>query len=350
MYYLSETQATPLTTARRQRILPAPGEILVRVGQRVEPTQIVAQTDLPGDFRILPLARLLDVPPSRVERCLRVGLHDEVQEGQIVARRFGRSVASPIAGVVTASGSGRILIEAQPISFELRAYIPGTVSNVLREYGVIIETAGAVIQGIWGAGNENFGVLKCLVQSPAEPLQARAVDPSCHGTIIICGSGLNSAALEAVQELQVRGIVTGGLPPELISQVERLPFPVIVTEGIGTAPMSEPIFRLLATNDGREASISGKTQSRWGVVRPEIIIPLPADTSAADQVQPGSPLTVGMRVRAVRAPYMGQTGAIVAFPPHARLIDTGAKVRGAEIDLGQETPVFIPLANLEILR
>jgi len=161
---------------------------------------------------------------------------------------------------------------------------------------------------------------------------------------------LNSAALEAIQGLQVRGIVTGGLSSELIPQVKELPFPVIVTEGIGAAPMSEPIFRLLATNDGREASISGKVQPRWGVIRPEVIIPLPADTSAADHTQSGTPLTVGMRVRAVRAPYMGQTGTIVALPPRASLIDTGAKVRGAEVDLGQEASVFIPLANLEILR
>jgi hypothetical protein len=50
--------------------------------------------------------------------------------------------------------------------------------------------------------------------------------------------------------------VLGGLSPELVPQVEQLPFPVVVTEGIGTMPMSEPVFQLLQTNDGREASIS----------------------------------------------------------------------------------------------
>jgi len=349
MYYPFETRVTPLTTVRRQRILPAPGEVLVRVGQHVEPAQSIAQANLPSDFRILPLARLLGVSPSRVERCLRVSLGDEVQEGQVIARRIGRYVESPIAGVVTASGSGRMLIEAQPTLFELRAYIPGMVSNVLQEYGVVIETAGALVQGIWGAGGESFGVLKCLAESPDEPLQPRAIDPSCQGLILICGLGLNSAALEMAQELQVRGIVTGGLPAELIPQVKRLPFPIVVTEGIGTVPMATPIFRLLATNDGREASISGKVQSRWDVVRPEVIIPLPADTSAPDHVQPGSSLTVGAHVRGTRAPYMGKAGTIVALPDRARLIDTGARVRGAKVDIGQETPVFIPLANLEIL-
>lgn len=360
MYYPFETQVTPLVNVRRERVLPASGEVLVRVGERVEPTQVVARANLPGDFRILSVARLLGVPASRIGRYMRVNLGDEVRQGQVIAARrglFARSVKSPIDGVVTASGGGRILIEARPTLFELRAYIHGTVSNVLvgegppRPYGVVIETKGAVVQGVWGAGGESFGVLKCLVKSPDKPLRAKAIDPSCHGTILIGGAGLSDAALERAQELQVRGIVTGGLPPELLPLVEELPLPIVVTEGIGTVPMSVPIFRLLTTNEGREASISGRVRSRWGVVRPEVVIPLPAETLPPAQTQPGASLTVGARVRVVRAPYLGAVGTVVALPPYARRIEsTGARVRGAEVNLGQEAPVFVPLANLEVLR
>nr|HID15105.1 hypothetical protein [Anaerolineae bacterium] len=353
MYYPFETQAIPLTNVRRERVLPVPGEVLVRAGERVEPTQVVARANMPGDFRILPVARLLGIPASQVKRYLRVNLGDEVQQGQAVAARRGllaRSVRSPIDGVMTASGGGRILIEAQPTLFELRAYIYGTVSSVLEHHGVVIETTGAVIQGVWGAGGESLGVLKCMVKSPDEPLRAKTIDPSCHGTILVGGASLKEAVLERAQELQVRGLVTGGLPPELVSWVERLPFPIVVTEGIGAIPMSTPIFRLLATNDGREASISGRVQPRWGIVRPEIVIPLPAETLPPAQTQPGMPLTVGARVRVVRAPYIGAVGTVTALPAHARRIETGARVRGAEVDLGQRAPVFVPLANLEILR
>jgi len=352
MYYPFETQVTPLTKVRHKRTLPMPGDVLVRVGDRVEPTQVVARTNLIGDFRILPVARLLGVSASQAKRYLRVNLGDEVQRGQVVARRRGlsaRSVKSPIDGTVTASGGGRILIEAQPTLFELRAYVYGSVSNVLEYRSVVIETMGALIQGIWGAGGESSGVLKCMVRSPDAPLQDKVIDPSCHGTILVSGTVLSREALERAQELQVRGIVVGGLAPELVSRAERLPFPVIVTEGIGTMPMSTPAFRLLMTNDGREASISGRTQPRWDIVRPEIVIPLPAETLPPDQTQPGAPLTVGARVRIVRAPHMGAVGTVVALPTHARRIETGARVRGAEVDL-DGTPTFVPLANLEILR
>jgi hypothetical protein len=161
---------------------------------------------------------------------------------------------------------------------------------------------------------------------------------------------LNEDAIERAEELQVRGIVTGGLPPELASQIKRLPFPIVVTEGIGAVPMSAPIFHLLTTNDGREASISGRIRPRWGVIRPEIVIPLPAEAVPATQVEPGAALTVGTQVRVLRAPHIGKVGAVTALPTHPRRIETGGRVQGAEVDLGQETPVCVPLANLEALR
>lgn len=353
MYYPFESRVTPLTSIRHKRTLPTPGEVLARVGDRVEPTQVVACANLPGDFHILPVARLLGVAASQVNRHLRVSPGDEVRQGQVIAKRRGlvpRSVKSPVDGAVAASGGGRILIEAQPTVFELRAYVYGTVNTVWEHYGVIIETIGAVVQGVWGAGGESFGVLKCMVKSPDEPLEGKAIDPSCQGTILVGGAGLDEEVFEQAEGLQLRGIVVGGLAPELVSRVEQLPFPVIVTEGIGTVPMSTPVFRLLATNDGREASISGLVQSRWDIVRPEVVIPLPAETLPPAQTQPGTPLAVGARVRIVRAPYMGIVGTVMTLPAHPRRITTGAKVHGAAVDLGQGASVFVPLANLEILR
>lgn len=357
MYYPAQSQVTPLTNVRRKRVLPVPGDILVRVGDHVEPTQVVARAELPGDFRILLVASLLGTSPSRAKRYMRVKPGYEVQQGQVIAKRgrlFARSVKSPIDGIVTASGGGRVLIEELPAQFELFAHISGTVSNVLESHGLIIETTGAVVQGIWGAGGglsgEKLGLLKCVATSPQAVLEDQDVDPSCHGMILVGGSGLSLEALEQAQEFQVQGIVVGGLAPELIPHIEQAPFPVVVTEGIGTVPMSEPVFQLLKINDGREASISGRAQPRWPLVRPEIIIPLPAQALPPSETRLGTPLKVGTHVRAVRAPYVGVVGTVTALPTHPRRIETGAKVHGAEVDVGQETPLFIPLMNLEVLR
>jgi hypothetical protein len=350
MYYPSEVQVTPLVNVRRERMLPVPGDVLVNLNERVEPTQVVARANLPGDFRVQSVAHDLGVSPAKIKRYMQVKVGDEVRRGQVIAKKRSRLVKSPIAGVLASSGGGRVLVETPPTPFELRAYISGVVTNVLPNQGVVIETTGAVIQGAWGTGGESFGVLKRLVKSPDKSLRARDIDPSCHGTIVIGGSEIDEAVLERAQELQVRGIVIGGLPPELIALVKRSPIPVIATEGIGTVPMSDPVFRLLTTNDGREASISGRVRTRWGVVRPEVVVTLPAESLPSSQVEPGTPLTGGARVRVVRAPYLGQVGTVVNLVDHPQHIETDARVRGAIVDLEQENSVFVPLANLEVLR
>jgi hypothetical protein len=353
MVHSVKAQVIPLASVRHERTLPVPGDVLVHMGDRVEPTQVIAQTDLPGDFQILPIARLLGVPVSRIDRYQRVSLGDQVQQGQVVAKRrglLGRPVKSPLDGTVKACVGGRMLIEEHPTPFELRAYVYGTVTEVLKDYGAVIETVGAVVRGVWGTGGESFGVLKCMAKDPDELLQGSAISPACQGAILIGGAGIDESVFEQVQGLQLRGIVVGGLAPELIPQVEHLSFPVIVTEGIGTVPMSRPVYRLLTVNEGREASINGRVQSQWSVVRPEVVIPLPAESPPPAQKASDASLTVGTQVRVVRAPYIGTVGKIVGLPSHARGIETGAKVYGAEIDIGQRDPIFVPVANLEILR
>ncbi len=353
MYYPSESLVSPLTNVRRERKLPAPGEIVVRKGEEVEPTQVVGRAQMPSQFRILPVARLLGISVKKAERCLLVKPGDVVRRGQTVARLgrlISRTVESPMEGVVTASGGGRMLIEAQPPIFELRAYVRGTVSNVFYGDGVVIETTGALIQGLWGGGGEGSGVLKAILKGPDQMLLVEQVDATCHGTILIGGCGLEDGVLERARQLQVRGIVTGGLEPSYIPQVEKAPFPVVVTEGLGKVPMSTPIFRLLTTNEGRDACISGKTRIRWNPARPEVIIPLPAEDVPPAAGQPGAQLGVGSRVRVVRAPHLGAVGTVVALPGEPKIIETGAKVAVAEVDLGQERRVVVPLANLETMR
>jgi hypothetical protein len=357
VYYPAETRVTSMTIIRRERMLPVPGKILVRMNDRVEPTQIVAQAELPGEFRIVPIASELDTSASRTKRYLRVEPGDEIEEGQVLAKRgwlLGRTVKSPIEGIVTAIGSGRILIEEPPSLYELLAYVGGTVTSVSAPRGLVIETAGAMIQGVWGGGGrrsgENFGVLKSAVEQPDQVLGAEGVDPSCHGMILVGGAGVDEEALDQAVELQVQGIVVGGLSPDLIPHVERLPFPVIATEGMGTVPMSEPIFDLLGTHDGRSASMSSRFQTRLPIVRPEIIIPLPTGEVPPAETKLRAPLSEGAQVRVTRAPHMGVTGTVASLPAHAHLIETGARVHVAEVDVGGGETIFVPLMNLEVLR
>jgi len=353
MIYGSETRVASFTRIRRDRILPDPGEVLVDPGDRVESSQIVGRTTLPGDFRIVPVGRALGIPASDVGKCLRVDLGATVHRGDVLARRdglIGPTVTSPIDGILTATGGGRVLIEAKPTPFELRAHLTGTVLGVEHNRIIGLETAGTLVQGTWGAGGESVGSLKCLTRRPTEPLQTQALDPACHGTIVVAGVTLDEEPLLRAQKVDARGIVTGGLAPHLITLVETLDFPVIVTDGFGEVPMMTRIFDLLAEHEGRETSISGGAAAARDPIRPEIIIPILNREPPQKRASKPVGLEPGTEVRAVREPYAGQVGTVVDVPQYAQRLETGARIRCAEIDFGGEGSAFIPLVNLDILR
>jgi len=351
--YPPQTVATPLTVIRRERLLPAPGEVLVQQGQRVEPVDIVARTERSTSFRILNVAHCLGVPASAVRKYLKVKPGDQVKRGQVVASTRGlirRMCRSPIEGTVTGSGGGRLLIEAPAQEVELRANLYGVVAEVVPKWGVVLRTNGVWVQGAWGNGLEGYGVLRVMAEEPDQPLRARQIDASCHGMVLVGGGGLGTEALERATEVQVRGIISGGILPEAVAAVEEVPFPVIATEGIGGVPMCAHIYRLLAANDGREAMLDARFRTHWGVTRPEVIVPLPAAPEREQSFDPAAPLAVGDTVRVLRLPHLGTVGVVEEFPVWART-SAGGRLPAARIRVeGRDDPLVVPLLNLEVLR
>ena len=354
-YYPPETRAMPLTLIRRERVLPVPGKVLASVGEKVQPSQVVAQAEISGEVRIVNVARLLHMPVSRVARFIKVKDGDDVTTSTVLAasgRLSGGRVLSPADGFVyrVDKAQGRILIKVVTKPFQLTAYLGGNVVSILSGRGVVIEATGAVVQATVGFGDESFGVLQIVAHDPAEVLRAKSIDVTAHGAIVVGGAWIDEAALQQASQLQVRGIIAGSMDGRLIDLARGLPFPVLLTEGLGRMPMSRPIFKLLSSQSGREASLSALTQTRWGVLRPEIIIPLPVDSRPALATPLGTPLTVGARVRVIRGSLQGATGNVVGIPDRSAQTDSGARVHGAEIELETVGKMFVPFANLEILR
>jgi hypothetical protein len=354
VYYPTLTRVSPLTTIQRERILPVAGEVLVNIGARVEPLSVVARAEVPGRYHILDVARELRVPLDEADKYVRLRPGQKVEARQAVAGRrtslglVPHLVRAPQEGIVAAVGGGRVLLESVGESIEVRAFLPGTINNVLPKLGVLVETVGALVQGTWGVGDESFGVLKVLAERPDEPLRAKSIDVSCHGAVLVGGSTMDRDALQQALELQVRGIVIGSIDPTLIGLAKEMPFPIIMTEGLGRIPMAAPIFQLLKTNESREAAISGRTQPRGGGVRPEVIIPLPARSAPAPPLL-GSPLSVGVKVRVIRGPAAGAVGTIRRLPAHPQALETGAKVWGAVVNFEEADEQLLPVLNLELL-
>jgi hypothetical protein len=348
--FISYSIANPLTTVRIPRRLPRPGEVIVRLGESVEPTRVVAQAVEPVDFRIVDVARELNLPVKKVKPCLKVKRGDTVAEGDILASRggFGGQVCrAPIDGSIVGSGRGRLLVEAEPHAVPLTALVPGLVVELLPAEGVVIEAIGAFMQMGWGNGKEAYGVLRVVVRAPRHPIRPKNIDAACQGTILVGGSRLDDETLDQAIEMQVRGIIVGGVSPSMIPRLETLDFPVVTTEGVSAAPMSQAFFDLLRSLDGREAAVGGRMQHRWGAERPYVVVPMPAQ--AGTPINPESPLVVGSRVRVLRGPYTGASGVVSDIPTSMIQLETGARLPGAQVDFGGKEFALVPFMNLERL-
>ncbi|MGC9467796.1 MAG: KOW motif-containing protein [Anaerolineae bacterium] len=340
----------PLTKIRIPRLLPSSGEVLVRKGDFVEPTQIVAQAVSPPDFRIVEVAQDLDISAQKALGHLNVARGEPVSEGDVLATRGGlgaRVCRSPITGRVVGIGRGRLLLEAEPEIYRLNALVPGYVAEARPEEGVVIELVGGLIQALWGNGQEAYGPLRLLVRERQHPIRPTHINASSQGAILIGGSTVDEATLGQAEEMQVRGIIVGSIPPSLLGRAREAKLALIATEGVGSTPMCSAVFELLRSVDGREAALSGDVGDRWYPKRPFIVVPMP--TRVAPSVDIDAPLKVGDRVRILRGPDRGRFGTISQMLEGLIQMETGARLRGAEVALDQDEFARVPYANLERL-
>lgn len=355
VYYPPETRILPLTVIRRERTLPMSGKVLVPSGEKVQAAQVVAEAEISGEVRVINVGPLLRVPVARAYKYVRVREGDDVSVDTVIASKgmlgSGR-VKSPVNGFIYRidKPTGRVLIKVISQPYQLTAYLAGTVTTVIAGQGVVIETTGAQIQGALGFGTEAFGVLQVVAKRASDPVKSRTIDASLNGAIVVGGAYFDEAVLQQAIQMKVRALIVGSMDGSLLEAARTAPFPIILTEGLGRVPMAAPVFKLLKSNTGREASVSALTRPRWGLQRPEILIPLPADVRSEPPAF-GMPLALGVRVRVLRGSRRGKVGQVIALPERPQQIETGAKVLCAEVDLGGEDGrELIPFANLEIMR
>jgi hypothetical protein len=354
---------------RRTRRLPIKGDVLVKTGDRVEPEQVVAQAKLPGVLQTIKLAEKLGVEPRESRGFFRLKEGEAVEEGQVVAETkglfglFKTTVVSETTGTIESISdvTGNVLVREPPIPVDVKAYIKGTVAEVLEGEGTIIETRGAMIQGIFGIGGERVGTIRMAVEAHDQVLQADNVHESDRGKILVGGSGFTYDALAKASEHGVVGIVAGGIKDSdlirflgydigvAITGQESVNLTLVVTEGFGFLGMAHRTFELLRSLEGKEASINGATQIRAGVIRPELIVPLDLGAEKTDKAHESGELKIGTSIRIIREPYFGILGTVTELPAQLVTVESGTEVRVLKAKLEGGDEVTVPRANVEIM-
>lgn len=356
---------------RAKRLLPIPGELLVAEGAEVDAEQVVARTDLPGDVVPVNVAHQLGISPGEVPASLLASIGDHIETGRPLARTeglfgwFPQMLASPVSGTLESSSlvTGQVMLRGQPRPVEVRAHVSGCVTRVFPGHGVEISSAVSLVQGIFGLGGETRGRLM-RGSDPGHMLSREELTDAHRGAVVVTGARIELATLRRAVDVGVAAIVAAGIDDadlrELlgydlgvaVTGTETIGLTLVITEGFGDIPMSRRTYGLLAERFGETASVSGATQIRAGVLRPEIVIPWPRQdhpTSGA-ATRPAGLLEVGTPVRLIRDPWFGAIGTVRELPHEPQWLESGSRARVLVAELQDGTKVVVPRANVELIE
>jgi len=345
------THLLALTTIRRTRLLPVNGQVAVHVGQKVSATDVVATCTLPGRHLLLDIGQLLGVTNlSKVGQYIERKPGEKVQKGDIIAKVgsvMSRVVRTPADGTILSVADGQVLIEVEPKAIELKAGIPGVISSVMPERGVVLEANGTLLQGVWGNDQVGVGILLALAKSPDEELTRAMLDVSMRGAVVLAGVCLQEEALKSTAEAPIKGLILASMSADLTPLAQSLPFPVIVMEGFGKIPMNSMTFKLLQSSEKRDISLDTTNWNPYTGDRPEIVIP---QQSVGAESREADVFEAQQTVRITMAPFAGRIGTIEQLRPGMSVMPNGMHVAAAVVRLGSQYQTLIPLANLEVVE
>jgi hypothetical protein len=374
--YTPGLRVSERTVFRKERRLPLKGQVLRKVGDNVSAEDVVARTELPGNVQTINVANRLSLLPEDIERHMLVKLGGWADKDEVIAESksffglFKSRARMPVGGTIESVSdiTGQVIIREKAMPVEVDAYIDGEVVEVFEDEGVMMRTMATFVQGIFGIGGEAVGLLDVAVANNKEVMDPAAITSDYAGKIILGGSFVTMDVLNRAREVGVAGIIVGGMGDAdlrtilgydlgvAITGSEEIGLTVVVTEGFGEMNMAERTFDLLSSRKGMKTSISGATQIRAGVIRPEVVIPLDGGGPAkdkkffGDEDTPSTGLVIGSPVRIIREPYFGRIGSVTELPPELQKLETEAKVRVLKVKFQDGTEAVIPRANVELIE
>lgn len=357
------------------RRLQRPGEVLVKEGDRVEPSTIVAAGEHGGRPILVNVARDLELAPEEAEGRLLKEPGQPVSEGEAIARRRRglrtQAARSPVSGIFLRFDpiAGTASIRPSTTRVELTAFAGGTIEEVEPGWGVRIRTIGSRFFGAFGVGEETFGVLKNVGGDRQRPLGPDLIDGRSARAVLVAGGTVSAAALSKAVQVGVKGIIAGAIEEsELIAFLKvqehtlwrvglpdwqfpaaSAPLTLVITEGFGRSPMAAPLYDTLVAGDGMLASLCGITRLAGGLRRPEVIVA--SRSGGRNSEEGGLPLAAlvpGTTVRLIDQDHLGLLATVVSEPRRRRLLGD-LTTDALTVTLPNGSDMLVPTANVEIV-
>ena len=341
----------PFLEIQRTRRLPFPGNLLVNVGERVNPEDVLAEASILSDVLTLDIARGLGVSDAEAATCLVRELGAVLTEGDIIAQCEGsipRLVRAPVSGKLIESYQGKAVIATGETSIRIQAGMIGTVEALIPEIGVTLRTTGRLIQGVWGNGRIGSGEIKVREVSLEESSDGNTPDLAGETSILYVDRCLSASDWDDLVAMAPAGLVLGALAPGLIPSAFDLPFPVVVLHGFGNLLPDPAVKNFFQSSSGLRASLNAWMTDIYTGCRPEVIIPQDLGEPALEMGFKAM-LGVGARVRVLSGAAMGVAGDVVELSATEKQFESGIAFYSASVRLPNGEMVTVPQQNLLLI-
>ncbi|MDP6350207.1 MAG: hypothetical protein QGG58_10620 [Chloroflexota bacterium] len=339
-------------TLRRHHSLPYPGEIVVAEGDAIEPGATWARCTPSGRASARVLAEMTRLPPARIGEALLSPEGKLAPAGELLARgrgglRRSRDWVAEWPGVMghvsKISGLAFFIEAVDPVP--LYARLGGTVVEVVADSHIVIQGQAVAVAGAFGGGGTGFGNITVVDDDPGAAVGLPGDNPA----LLVFTGPLRFEWLTAYQRERVAGVVAPtvaaaeiesrtGLPPTRAALAEILDdLPVLLTEGIGSAPMPPALQRRFRRHAGHPGCLRGSARAG------EAEVLLPAGDEPADDGEASDRLRIG------NGRHLGAEVVPLAGGPRAHRTDAGQLTRQIEVRSDAHGRLYVPLWNLESL-
>ncbi len=329
--------------------LQKPGTVLVRTGDEINRGDSIAETRLPERFLVYDVVNQLKLPPNAVDRHIHRLVGESFVAGDVIAQKpglFSRIFRARQDGKVVSIRDGKVVLALGQAVETIAAPFPGVITEIIHEQGAVIETFGAVTEGVLGGSGSAVGELT-FSKLGLDDRKRLEDETSFTGKICYCESLEHVQQLKAVLQADLAGLVLGSISARVYERLRGSTLPWLLLGGFGTFELNGKTRAVLESMKGQTVYLLGNHSDQ----PPTLLCPKHQENQAQDRLnhQASQALKVGAKVRLWGQPYQGRNGEIIELPREFEPSACGESILPVVVKLTEELTVRVPIENLVIV-